>query len=342
MIWQSLSEGFGLGLATGLTCLSTCSPIYSTFLMQRSLNLRQSVVAVLKISVGRFLMYILFGAVAGLLGKNIAAINRSWFTATAYILFSIFLFSSAFRTHKREKGCQFSKWSNFADSPFLLGIVTGINFCPGFLIALTRAVDLSGPLSGSLLFSAFFFGTNLYLIPLAVFGVMGSKKVFRVIAVASAVLVGTWFISQAIQSFVTLINTPQQVQAAQTNEKDIVSILDSTASYVITHDTASFTLFKEKLSRNRKGSVGFRSPKDSIPQGYSFVDPRWIQEAGITPESLKAPGRFILVLPVPDNKLKNNEEYITTIISFLGRFHFKLNSEEGSLFDMSQISRFQK
>ena len=149
-----LAQGFMLGLTLGVSCLSLCGPIYAPYLMMKQSDWWGSVLNLLKIIAGRFITYLLFGMGAGMLGQRIGMVNRSLFTPIAYILLSIILLLYAFRTHRHTKGCLPARWSRFAESPFLLGIITGINFCPGFLIALTKAVELSGPVSGALFFMA--------------------------------------------------------------------------------------------------------------------------------------------------------------------------------------------
>lgn len=336
MILRYLSEGFLLGLATGHLCLATCGPIYLPFLMQRGTDWRHSFFNLIKISVGRFITYTLFGIVAGIVGREIGDINRSWFTNIAYVLFSVILFISAFRTHRREKNCLVSRWGRFADSPLLLGIITGINFCPSFLIALTRAVDLSGPVSGALLFMAFFVGTNLYLIPFTVFGVMGNKKIFRIIAIISSVCVGAWFISQAAISTVKMINEPRRLQA-EFESGVIISVLDSAKAYILSNDTLAFASLRDNLSKEREGAIYLVDNMDYIPDsGYIFIDYKWPGATGVNVDSLKKPDRFIIVLPRPADDSIYSDLYAEQLIDFLNNRYFKLDREHGSLFNMGK------
>ncbi len=334
MILRYLSEGFLLGIATGHLCLFTCGFIYSPYLMQRGANWSQSLINLLKISIGRFITYTLFGIGAGIVGREIGQLNRSWFTAVAYVLLSIVLFISAFRTHQREKGCIASRWGRFADSPFLLGVVTGINFCPSFLIALTRAVDLSGPVSGGLLFMAFFFGTNIYLIPLAVFGVIGNKKIFRILAIISSVCVGTWFISLAGISTFKMIKEQKQLKE-DFEEKIIISVMDSSRACILTKDTSTFTALRDTLMQHRAGEVYLIDNIQVIPDsGYVLIDYKWPEETGIKPESIKRPGRFVIVLPQPADDSIYSDLYAWQLIEFFNTRYFKLDKEHGSFFNM--------
>ena len=190
---KTLIEGTILGLTTGTACLVTCSPIYLPYLISEDRKLSKSLLTVLEISAGRFVSYLAFGAIAGYTGAQIASVNRELFTSIAYILLSVYLVLSAVRTTNKAKSCHIPKMARFTKSAFILGILTGINFCPSFLIALSKAVDLSGALSGMMLFLGFFFGTSIFLIPLAFIGQISKVSRMKLIARYASILVAIWF-----------------------------------------------------------------------------------------------------------------------------------------------------
>ena len=196
-----LSEGFGLGIATGLTCLTTCSPIYIPFLLSEKRSIWNSTLRVMEISIGRFIAYIAFGALAGFTGSKISSFNREIFTAIAYSLISIYLLVTAYRTHQKSKKCMIPKFSRFTQSAFLLGLITGINFCPSFLLAISSAINLGGAFGGSLLFLGFFFGTTIYLIPLIFVGGISKIKKMQTLAKFASIAIGLYFLFVGIQSF---------------------------------------------------------------------------------------------------------------------------------------------
>lgn len=165
------TTGLALGAATGVSCLSSCGPIYTPYLMQRGVDVKKSFMLLIELSIGRFIAYILFGVAVGLVGSTFKVFNKPMFMAVSYVLFSVILILSAFRTHRQNHGtCTSSKWETLSYSPLLLGIVTGINFCPSFLSATNYAISLGGVFAAVFLFIAFFFGTNIWLVPMAVFG----------------------------------------------------------------------------------------------------------------------------------------------------------------------------
>jgi len=199
---KTLIEGAVLGLTTGTTCLITCSPIYLPYLISEDRKLGKSLLAVLEISAGRFISYLAFGAVAGYTGAQIASVNRELFTSIAYILLSVYLVLSAVRTNKKAKSCHVPKMARFTKSGFILGILTGINFCPSFLIALSKAVDLGGALSGMMLFLGFFFGTSIFLLPLAFIGQISKVTKMKLIAQYASILVAIWFTFAGVKGII--------------------------------------------------------------------------------------------------------------------------------------------
>lgn len=333
---QFLTEGFFLGLATGHICFATCGPIYSPYLILRKNDLLRSSFSILKISLGRFVSSVLVGIAAGLFGRTISTINRSYFTIAAYILFSIFLIASAFRARNREKGCTLSRWTRFSDSPLLLGLVTGVSFCPAFLIALTRAVDLSGPASGALLFTGFFSGTNIFLLPLAVFGVIGNNKTARKIAFVCSLAVGGWFILQAGISAKNLYLEPKYTISE--NDRSIINLLDNTRMFILSDETARFVMVKDVLEKNRKGNVLLVDKVNKLQDtGYILVDPAWQNKVDRSVSSLKNRNRFVIILPAPENNSIYSERYMERLLSFFRTRYFKCDTLSGSLFDMSRF-----
>jgi len=199
---KTLIEGIVLGLSTGSICLVTCTPIYLPYLISEDRKLSKSIFAVLEISAGRFISYLVFGAVAGYTGAQIVSVNRELFTSIAYILLSLYLVLSAVRTNKKAKSCHVPKLIKFTKSAFLLGILTGINFCPSFLIALSKAVDLGGALSGMMLFFGFFLGTSAFLLPLAFIGQISKVSKMKLIAQYASILIAVWFTFSGVKGII--------------------------------------------------------------------------------------------------------------------------------------------
>ncbi len=334
-IIRNMGSGFTLGLLTGTSCFATCGPIYMPYLMQRKLSVIQSVFMVMEISAGRFVSYILFGILAGFLGQSIASFteHKEIFTAIAYTAFSIMLLMSAFRTNQKEKGCAVKKWYAFADTPFLLGIFTGINFCPAFLIALTNAVGLDGPVSGAVLFFGFFVGTSIFLLPLSVFGVMGNKKVFRTIGIAASVIVGGYFIIKAVLAFAHLANP----STTAVTEADIVSVLDDKNLFILSSGNENTETLKTVLQGSRKGTVAVVNEEHTIGDScYILVTTGYGDAVVNSAKEMVKPSRFVIVLPEVDSA-GYTAAYANSVVSYFKKYYFKPDTVHGTFFNMSHV-----
>ncbi len=317
------SQGFLLGLATGHLCLATCGPIYAPYLVQTGKNAKSGFRIIMEISIGRFISYALFGAVAGFLGLKISGINRQWFTSAAYILFSIYLLVTVFRTHNSEKSCSVKKWSKFTQWPVLLGVLTGINFCPSFLIVLTRAIDLSGPLAGLLLFVAFFVGTSIFLIPFSFLGYFGKKKLFRNVARISSIIIAIWFIGNA---GISIYKTIQQ------NNRPVITIMDEKPLYVISENDATIKKFVRTIALHRTGAVYTVSSVEKLPEKcYVFLERSWLKKRHLSKEAVRKAGRFVIILPL-DISPKHAEYTANRISEYLTKYYFFSNPLKGSLY----------
>ena len=203
-MFQTLIEGLVLGFSTGSLCLITCTPIYLPYLISEDRKLSKGLLAVLEISAGRFFSYLAFGAIAGYTGAQISSVDRELFTSIAYILLSAYLVLSAVRTRNKQKKCHVPKMAMLTKSAFVLGVLTGINFCPSFLIALSKAVNLGGALSGMTLFLGFFFGTSVFLIPLAFIGQISKVSKMKMIAQIASIFIAVWFTFTGVKGLVHL------------------------------------------------------------------------------------------------------------------------------------------
>lgn len=302
--------------------------------MQYERNVWRSLLALFEISAGRFFTYAIFGIAAGILGANIAQINRDLFTAIAYILFSIFLLITTFRTNKKDLCCHTGRWASFVDRPVLLGLFTGINFCPSFLLAITKAVDLSGPWAGLAIFTSFFAGTLLFLIPLSFLGYFGIKKKFRIIARIAAILVSTWFITQA--AIMLFSHIKEKELTTSIDPKLIINVLDSSPAYIMTNDTSAMVNLQLYLEKAKKKSVTFFPAVLSthLPDsGIFFIGQELIEGLHIENHPLRKKGRFIIVLPDPSNHFIDTTR-VKTFIDFLSFYSFKIDPDSGTIFQV--------
>lgn len=326
-----LTEGFALGLTLGTTCAATCGPMYMPYLMQKKHSVKESILNVFEISLGRFLSYIAFGMLAGGIGSAIGVIlDRGWFSSLAYILFSVLLLLSAFRTHKKEKGCAVSKYSKFADRPFLFGVFTGISLCPSFFGAMTAAFDAGGVVGGASIFGSFFFGSSVFLLPFAIAGVAGNVKFFRKVATVASLLVAVYFIGKGTFGFVEL--TQQSMNRSPMSASNVVGAFDDTPLYILEHGKNSLQLI-EAISEKKDGLVHRVTSTEALPEKcHILVDADFLEN----PIELRAPGRFVVVLPRNSGEL-SSQEYNSNIVEYLERYLFKRDDENGTFFNMASF-----
>jgi len=274
---KTLLEGAALGLATGTACLVTCTPIYLPYLISEDRKLSKSLLAVLEISAGRFVSYIAFGAIAGFTGAQIASIDRQLFTSIAYILLSVYLILSAVRTNKKSKSCYVPKLARFTKSGILLGILTGINFCPSFLIALSKAVDLGGAVSGMLLFLGFFFGTSIFLLPLAFIGQISKVNRMKLIAQYASVLIAIWFTFSGVKGLVQYYEHKK---------------LDSQPSRLVEAFNPNIPI---AIVADEENSGYFKVLQDSL-KNYTPADVHFLQNSNSVIDSLNNYNQIVLVI----------------------------------------------
>ncbi len=193
---QFLTEGFLLGLTLGTTCLVTCAPVYGSLILSKENNVSTGVKTVFLISAGRFLSYALFGLLTGYAGTLIGDLpEKETVIAVSYFLVATYLTYSALIQNRMEKGCCApSRLTKIAGNPFLIGVLTGISICPAFVGAIARGIESGGMTGGVMLFTGFFFGTTVYLLPLSFLSYFTKKKIFRYVGMTASILVACWFV----------------------------------------------------------------------------------------------------------------------------------------------------
>ena len=195
-----MTEGFLLGLSTGVVCLAYCGPMLLPYLMAESGGLKRSYLLVAVFLTGRLMAYLITALLAGLIGQSVLqqSETRSILTGVAYILLAILLIVYGFHHFKEvclgksiaNSGINGTEKQHRFIVPLTGGFLTGINICPPFLLAITGAID-TGSIAGSIIFFlAFFSGTSVFFIPMPFFGIFKRQYVLRIIGKFAALLAG--------------------------------------------------------------------------------------------------------------------------------------------------------
>lgn len=198
---RALSEGFALGASTGVTCAATCLPFLVPYLMtDERKRVHEYVPLLFQFLSGRLIAYVLFGLAAGWLGAElkpyISESARAWsviFTA------ALLLFSSLGPHFSIKPFCAVSFSKNLSKrTPFLLGILLGLNICPPFLLGMARLSEFGTALTGALFFSAFFAASSLYLVPFFILKPLAAGERVRFVGRIVSVLVGLWYLGVGV------------------------------------------------------------------------------------------------------------------------------------------------
>ena len=198
-----LIGGLVAGLSVGALCLSTCSCLLLPMFLSSRQSLRKSFFTFLSFSAGRLIAYVLFGAAAGWVGSELSSFPWfNWVVAAGYLAAALFLLHYINRT---GDSCSSEKKSKKSTVPFFLGITTGLNFCPPFVLAAAVALQTKSALWGSLFFFSFFLGTSVYLLPLIFAGALSRWIFWRKIGKLAGTVVGFVYIFIALSTFHSLL-----------------------------------------------------------------------------------------------------------------------------------------
>lgn len=193
-------QGFFLGLSNGLTCLAYCTPVLVPFMLGEGRGVAHNFVALMQFLAGRLAGYLAFGFAAWLF--NVAVLGRmgskGLFIGILYVIFSSLMM--AYAIFGREVPCAVRSIDRIAGKiriplliPAAAGILSGVAFCPPFLLAMTDAAA-GGSLSYSIFFFLMFFaGTSLFFLPMPFVGAFRRLQVLRIIGKMAAGIVGLYY-----------------------------------------------------------------------------------------------------------------------------------------------------
>jgi sulfite exporter TauE/SafE len=196
---MAISEGLLLGLSTGVICVAYCGPVLVPYLMGEGNTVRENTLRVSLFLAGRLIAYAIVGVLAALLGKLFLqpSVAKDLVMGIMYIALSCLLIAYGFYRFKEiclgrvQHSIQKKVGQGFVNVvPVIGGIATGLNLCPPFLLAITRAMD-TGDVTGSVLFFMMFFtGTTVYFVPFPFIGFFRRQHVFRIIGKFAAIITG--------------------------------------------------------------------------------------------------------------------------------------------------------
>ncbi len=200
-------KGFLLGLANGTVCLSYCAPVLVPYLLGQGQTVRRNYLDLARFLVGRLLGYLFFAILAWALGLLVDqnSIYRELLFGVSYCLLAGLLVYFCFRKSPNLCAAEYTKGilPGFVKRssvllPVVLGILTGLNLCPPFLLAFTTALSGGNLLASILFFSTFFLGTSIFFIPIPFMGLIKQKSVVQTIGKMAAGLIGVYYFGMGI------------------------------------------------------------------------------------------------------------------------------------------------
>ncbi len=195
-------QGFVLGLSSGAVCAAYCAPVLVPYLLGEGRGVLKNFSALMQFLLGRLLGYLAFAFLAWGLNQSLLqdTVQRSLLIGSAYIILSVSLiFYSLFRA---GHACRAAEDGGFAHRLrenwptlflFAMGLATGLNFCPPFLLAVATAAEQTSLAQSVLFFLTFFLGTSLFLIPAPFLGLLRGFSALHIIGKMAAGLIGAYY-----------------------------------------------------------------------------------------------------------------------------------------------------
>jgi len=196
----SAMDAFILGLSSGATCLASCAPFIVPAIAAESDASRGRRLSLVGLFLaGRLLAYIAVGSTVGALGALaggfIAPQMDRIILRIGWSLGGLVLLAGGVSQFENHAFCQrIAARENMAASMFILGLAAGLNLCPPFVAAASRAVGL-GALGGALYFIAFFVGTSVWALLFVVAPALKRKAPeMKKVARITMLMLGAYFL----------------------------------------------------------------------------------------------------------------------------------------------------
>ncbi len=200
-------EGLTLGLSSGVCCVGSCLVFFAPYLLvEGRVKISENIKKILSFMLGRLIAYIAFALIMGFIGasyRNIFTVKFSYISLIAASL--AMLIYSLSHSFKNSGFCaHFIKRFSLLRIPFFLGVFTGLNLCPPFLVGAARLWTMNNIIGGVILFIAFFLGTSIYILPLVFVSSLNKSERVRQAGLIAALLSGAWFLFVGITGLMRL------------------------------------------------------------------------------------------------------------------------------------------
>jgi sulfite exporter TauE/SafE len=258
-----------LGFGSSSVCAATCLPVYLPFTTSSSKGHRFFPVTLL--FSGRFVACVIVGMGAGALGATFSKNLVTHLSSGALFMLTALLFFRASGVFLPEtRFC--SRLYGFTEkirSPFIVGLLTGMNPCPPFLIAIAFAASSRSAFTGAVAFTGFFLGTSAFLTPLFLIPLLSRtnfRKWMMKLSSVVACLFALFYLAQALE-----IVFPDTASVPAVSEEKVRTLYPHATEIVYVQDAfpPHFVVYEgEGSAKNEKGYVVSSTCCDSGISGY--------------------------------------------------------------------------
>jgi len=195
-------QAFLLGISNGAVCIAYCAPVLIPYLFGEGKGVWQNFSVVAQFLSGRLLGYLLFGVIAWAVSQTILLTSawRDFIIGSAEMILAVFLVLYGF--FKIGTTCAVEQASRRLQKvntwwPFMLpatiGLFTGLNFCPPFLLAFTNAAGEANLFRTLMFFFLFFLGTSIFFIPFPLIGTLRRINLLTIIGKLASGIMGIYY-----------------------------------------------------------------------------------------------------------------------------------------------------
>ncbi len=187
-----------LGISTGAFCMSLCGPVLIGLMFSREEGRLGSHIKMLGLFLfGRLCAYLAVGIASYYLGVFLgdSALPDRLLPGGYILLGGLMVVHGAGGRFPHWSLCRFTtRLTGDGRIFFFTGVLTGINLCPPFLLAVGAAMGAASVLHGMAFFLVFFLATSLYLVPFLFSALAARSAHIRAAASTVCGLTGGYFI----------------------------------------------------------------------------------------------------------------------------------------------------
>ena len=205
--------GFLLGLANGASCLAFCAPVLVPVMLAEGRRAGPSAMLLARFLAGRLVGYLAFGTIAGVAGRTLRLTQGGHADVgfgLVYCGLAVLLLAYGLRRARPDvpgapcsAGGILGRARRLAGQrpwllPAALGLLTGLNLCPPFALALAGAAGQGSIVGAVLFFLSFFAGTSLFFLPVPGLGRFGRHRALREVARLAAAVTGAFYLYRGL------------------------------------------------------------------------------------------------------------------------------------------------